>query len=429
MSRLSLLLILPLGVLSGCMTSDVLLPHTVDISVPESDVSETQRLDVGVVVFDPGVPEGEISKDILEELIARGAYVNIRRAESVYMATELRDALQESGYWGTVWVTPQPSLAADLTVAAKILSSDGHIARLEVTATDAAGDLWLEKTYEFEAPAAVYDRRRYPNRDPYQDLFNSIANDLAALRSRLPPARAERIRTVASVRYAESLIPARFEGYIAEDKGHFELVRLPAAEDPMFEGSQHIRQRERLLLEALNSHYDRFASGMSTSYSSWRQSAREEAASARDLKRSARWNKALGIAATVASIASFMRGGGGSGMDQQGFSNRFLRESLMLMGANMLQKSAVHTQGMMLHTAALEELSESFDDEAHPLVVEIAGVQRRLTGTAEMQFVEWRELLQQMFKSEAGGAFAPIEVSLEPELTEIVLDTKALEAY
>src|SRR5690606_19672399 len=98
----------------------------------DESIPEPQLLDVGVALFDPGVPSGEIDKDVLEELIREGTFVQIRRSESMYMAVVLRDTLQNSGHWGSVWVTPKESTAADLNVNAEILHSDGDIFRLHV---------------------------------------------------------------------------------------------------------------------------------------------------------------------------------------------------------------------------------------------------------------------------------------------------------
>ena len=132
--------------------------------------------------FDPGVPEGEVDKDVAEELLREGTFIHIRRAESRYMAVALRDTLQKSGHWGSVWVTPETSSAADVNVTAEILHSDGDRLRLEVIATDATGRVWIDDEYGMETAAGAYNRQRYPELDPYQDLFNSIANDLAAER-------------------------------------------------------------------------------------------------------------------------------------------------------------------------------------------------------------------------------------------------------
>jgi len=412
MYRVGGLLVLSVGVLSGCTTSEILVAHAIDLAHAPETVAEEELLDVGIVVFDPGVPDGEIDREVLEELRDEGVFVHIRRAESVYMAVQLRDTMQRSGHWGTVWVTPEESLAADVSVSAAIMQSDGDIVRVDVTAVDATGRTWIDEPYELEAPAGVYNHQRYPNLDPYQDLFNSIANDLAAARAQLPATQARQIRTVAALRYAGALSPAAFEGYVAASRsGTYESVRLPAADDPMFGRTQRVRQREQLLLETLNPHYEHFTSEMAQSYDSWRAYAREESVAIRELRRSARWRKALGIAATVASVASMMRGGA----DYNSFSSRAVRDSMMFLGTGMLEMSAVHTQGRRLHAAALEELSASFDDEAEPLVVEIAGAQHRLTGTAEVQYAEWRELLRQLFMDETGLA-GDVEVYPEADV-------------
>ena len=50
----------------------------------------------------------------------------------------------------------------------------------------------------------------------------------------------------------------------------------------------------------------------------------------------------------------------------------------------------------------MEELSTSFDDEVKPMVVEIEGTQHRLTGTADAQYEEWRNLLLELYLAETG---------------------------
>src|SRR5690606_24111008 len=195
-----------------------------------------------VVVFDPGVPEGEIPKDVLEELIREGTFVHIRRMESMYMAVQLQKTLQNSGHWGGVWVMPEPSNAADVNVVASILHSDGDIVRVQAKAVDSTGRVWIDDTYELETAAGVYNRQRYPDLDPYQDMFNLIANDLAQAQASLSENDKSRIRTVAALRYAEELSPDAFAGYIEQGRdGTYELRRLPAEGDPMFARTENVR--------------------------------------------------------------------------------------------------------------------------------------------------------------------------------------------
>ena len=98
------ILVLAAFTIAGCTTSEVRVAHTVALVPATEIIPEEQLLDVSVVLFNPGVPEGEIDKDVLEDLLREGTFVHIRRSEARYMAVHLRDTLQKSGHWGTVWV-------------------------------------------------------------------------------------------------------------------------------------------------------------------------------------------------------------------------------------------------------------------------------------------------------------------------------------
>jgi hypothetical protein len=409
MRRLALLLIGSWWI-AACTSSEVVVAHSVPLSTATDPVAEEELLDVGIVLFDSGVPEGEVPKEVVEELIREGTFVQIRRSESVYMSVLLRQTLQRTGNWGSVWISPKPTTAADVNIVGKILHSDGDQLRLSVTATDSTGRIWLdEQPYEMETAAGAFNRQRYPELDPYQDAFNEIANDLAAAQLQLSGDERRDLRTVTSLRYAADLSPEVFEGYVVEDKGEYELNRLPADGDPMYDRTQRVRQRERLFLETLDQHYAQFQTEAMAPYDSWREYTREEAIAVRELTKSARWRTGMGIAAIVASIAY------GQSSDSGSFSDRMLRDALMYVGVDMIRASQVRKQEKRLHTETLEELATDFDDSIEPMVVEIQGTQHRLTGTADAQYEEWRQLLRQIFISESG--FVPEEVAIYTEPT------------
>jgi hypothetical protein len=107
----------------------------------------------------------------------------------------------------------------------------------------------------------------------------------------------------------------------------------------------------------------------------------------------------------------------------------------MYVGVDMIRSSQVRKQEKRLHTETLEELSQDFDDTVKPMVVEIQGTQHRLTGTAEAQYEEWRQLLRQIFIEESGfvpedvaiyteepAPEAPVELPPVPELAAPALD-------
>jgi hypothetical protein len=412
MRRLALLLIAS-GWLAACSSSEVVVAHSVPLTTATEVPAEEELLDVSIVLFDSGVPEGEVPKEILEELIRAGTFVHIRRSESVYMSVLLRTTLQKTGNWGSVWISPRPTTAADLNIAGEILHSDGDQLQLVITATDSTGRVWLdEETYEMETAAGAFNRQRYPDLDPYQDAFNAIANDLATAQQELSAKERRDLRTLTSLRYAADVSPEAFSGYVvAENKdGRYTLNRLPAEGDPMFDRAQRVRQRERLFLDTLDQHYAQFSTQAMAPYDSWREYTREEAIAVREITKSARWRTGLGIAAIVASIAY------GSNSDGQ-FSDRILRDALMYVGVDMIRASQVRKQEKRLHTQTLEELAQDFDDSIKPMVVEIEGTQHRLTGTADAQYDEWRQLLRQIFINESG--FVPEDVAIYTEEPEI----------
>ncbi|HUF72770.1 MAG TPA: hypothetical protein VMR74_07730 [Gammaproteobacteria bacterium] len=395
--------------LGACSTSEVLVPHSVALVQPQSPYAEQQLLDIGVVLFDSGVPQGEVDRDLLEELLRDGTFVQIRRAEAVMLAVSLRETLEKSGHWGSVWVTPRVSNAADLNVAAEILQSDGHIVDLHVTATDASGHVWLDDNYDLETTAGAYNRQRYPELDPYQDVYNEIANDLAALRAELSPEDVARIRSVAELRYANELSPDAFDGYVEEQRnGSFDVVRLPATDDPMLGRTRSVRQRERVFFETLDTYYEEFQLEASKPYDGWREFSREDSIRLQEAARAAKLRTALGALTIAMSIAY-----GSNNNDN--FADRVIADAGIYIGGDLLRAGAVRRQERMLYTQSLRELSESFDDDVKPLVVEIQGTQHRLTGTADAQYDEWRQLLQQLFVSETGFVPEDIDVYTEPE--------------
>ena len=416
MQRIGILILIA-GAVSGCSSNKVLVAHSVELVPETATVSEEELLDVSVVVFDSGVPEGEIDHELLEELINDGTFVQIRRTEARYMAVHLRDTLQKSGHWGGVWVTPEESTAADINVTAEILHSDGNRVRLDVVATDATGRIWLDDEYGMETAAGAYNRQRYPDLDPYQDVFNTISNDLAAVRGELSSTEARNIRSVSQVRFAGELSPEAFGDYVEQGRnGAYELRRLPAGNDPQFERTLRVREREHLFIETLNEHYVDFYQSSQDSYDGWREFAREEAIAIRELQRSANWRTGLGIAGVVASVLY------GSNSNS-GYSQRVLRDSIMYMSMDMIRTGSLRRQEKRLHTASLEELSSSFEEEVKPMVVDIEGTQYRLTGTAAAQYEEWRELLLQLYQSETG--LVP-EVDIYTEaLSEVSLEKEA----
>ena len=187
--------------LAACTSSEVVIATSVPLNTATAAVAEATSSTSASCCSIPVSPKKRSSKEVLEELIRDGTFVHIRRSESVYMSQLLRRTLQRTGNWGSVWIAPKPTAAADLNVVGKILHSDGDYLRLVITATDSTGRIWVDgKNYEMETAAGAFNRQRYPELDPYQDVFNTIANDLAVAQAELSARDRRDLRQVTSLR-------------------------------------------------------------------------------------------------------------------------------------------------------------------------------------------------------------------------------------
>lgn len=390
--RLAALLLL-FALVQGCGTlgpmrdvdSGVLLDKTV-VELPEN-----QLLDVWVEIFEPG----EIPDDEDE---AMGLSMDIREAEARYLPEQLRATMESTGYWGAVRLVPRNTAGSELLVSGTIIQSDGENLVLEIKARDATGKEWFKRTYSEEIEYTQYRIRGQEEADVFQSLYNTIANDLAEQRAKLEPRETAAIRRVASLRFASDLAPTAFDGYLEAKGDRLNVIRLPAADDPMYRRVQAIRDRDFLLIDTLNGHFDNFSREMEQPYTEWRKARSEEAAALRKLERDALQRKLLGVAAIIGAIAIEATGNG------SGSSSSVLRDTLVLGGAYAFKTGMDKSSETSIHRDAIVELDESFSVEARPMVVEVEGEVHELTGSAEMQYVKWRALLKRIYESETGLA-------------------------
>ena len=385
-STRTLWVLLPLAALAGCVISET-RPEEYTPAVQATDVPESALLDVGIQVFDTGLKEGEADPKDNE-------YANVREAEARYIPVQLKDTLQNTGHWGMVRVVPQRSEAMDLHVSGEILESSGEKLKVRVTVVDATNREWFSRKYEGRADSAMYSDSKVLNRDPYQSLYNIIANDLAEFREQLAPEDFAEVRRVAELRFAQSLAPQSFASYLKESGGRVTTARLPAHDDPMLERVRSIREREYMFVDTLNEHYSTFFRQMEDPYENWRKFTYEELIARREVERTAMWQKLLGVAAIGAAF-----------MIEDDYStsvDNTARTVAVIGGVELLRAGFQTGKEAKIHATALAELGESFNSEIQPVVVEVQGETRRLQGSAETQYGEWRELLKEIYGTETG---------------------------
>jgi hypothetical protein len=316
------------------------------------------------------------------------------------MACPLKNTLHRSSQWGAISVLPTSDGSVDLIVKGHILESSGEHLTVKIEATDATGRVWLNKTYSAQASEYSYRDTLPGRKDAYQDLYNAIANDIARFRVTLSPGEARTIRTVSRLKFAEALAPEPFSGYLAADgKNRMTVSRLPAADDPMMDRLLQIRGREDMYVDTLNQYYDGLYNDMWASYEEWRKMSLAEREAMQKIKKEAAMRQVAGILMMVGAIAL-----AAGDVDYTGP----LQVGMAVVGGQVIVDGFNISKQTRIHASALKELSESFAGEMKPIVMEFQGRQVELTGSAEEQFREWRDLLRRIYYAETGFAPAPL---------------------
>ena len=390
----TLLLLISLCLLgTGCTVNEVVVADETELLVAQAPADESRLLDIGIVELAPGVDEKNNPRKT-------GVYDEIRLAETKYLAYHLKTTLQGTGHWGAVRVIPSRQAFTDIIISGQIEKSDGEFVALEVTVNDATGRHWFSKAYETQTGLTSYSDRRDRRLDPYQKIFNDIANDLHAFAEQMPHKDLVQTRQVSELQFFADMSPLAYGEHLAtNDDGIYSIARLPAENDPTVARLRQIRERDRLVVDTLNEHYANFYYGIAIPYRNWRKVSRQESIAYRQVKRSARMQTLVGVVVLAGSLAVDTNN---SSSSRQRRVNRNLQYMGVSEGLNRIIGGIQRSGEADSHLAAIAELSESFGSQAAPMVVNVEGQERRLTGTAEAQYEGWRRLLKEIYQAETG---------------------------
>lgn len=401
----------------GCVVHETRPLPQLQATQATQQIPDEQLLDVGIRLFDPGIPEG--LEDDPERIEKTRIYPEIRRAEARYMPTQLRDTLEGTAQWGAVRIVPGLVEAMDVIVTGRIVESNAAELRLDIRAVDSTGRVWLERQYEGVPDTRAYRQGDTSGRDPFQNVYVNIANDLLAARQKLTADDLRTVQRLSEVRFAAGFAPAAFGGYLREDgrSGRYQLARLPADGDPVFQRVEAIRERDDALVDTVSDGYAAFSEKLDQPYLDFRRYSYDEIVAEDKLKAQQRARIALGALAVAAGVLV---------PDSCSSSNcaravDAARYGAIAGGIYGVMSGIKKGEEAKMHTATLREFAGSFRTEADPLVVEIEGRTLRLTGTAEEQYAEWRRLLHELYVEDTGlvreaatGAAAPAPASPGP---------------
>ena len=352
-------------------------------------------MDIGILVFESKELTPEDAKD-------EGTSLDIRKAETHYIPYHLKNTLHQSGHWGAIQVVPAETNSVDLLVKGKILESNGEDLVIEIDVVDATGKRWFKRKYSTEVSRSDYSGNQVGEKDAYQNLYNTIANDLAEYKLKQGVAEIKTIRTVSKLKFAREFAPDAFDGYLAQDKkGRLSVKRLPADNDPMMDRLLNIREREYMYVDTLNQQYDGFYNEMWHPYENWRKLNLTEREAIKKIKKEAMTKQLLGALLIAGAVVAGSRNANAA---------RAIAPAMAIIGGQVFISGWNVSKEAQMHSAAIEELSESFGNEMQPVTMEFEGRQYKLTGSAEEQFKQWKQLLRQIYFAETG-----FEPTLPPE--------------
>jgi hypothetical protein len=401
MMRVTTLWILCAGALAaaGCVKETRPVP-VLQATQATAEIPAEQLLDVGVHILDPGIPpEVEDDPELQDN---KRIWPDIRRAEARYIAMQLRDTLEDTGHWGAARVVPASVSSFDLTVDGRIIESNGAHLKVAITARNATGKLWIEdKEYEGRADTRVYRENYTAGRDPFENVYVAIANDLLLVRNEKTGADLANVRRVSELRFAADFAPVAFSEYLAQNKrtGEYKVLRLPAEDDVLVRRIDQIRERDYSMIDTVSENYAAFSERLQEPYTSWRSYTYDEITAEEKLKAQARNRMILGAAAIAAAVFIPDSCSSGSNCSRVADAARYGGVAGGVAGVISGYKKREEAK---IHTESVKEISGSFQTEAAPLVVDVEGRTLRLTGSAEEQYAEWRRLLHDLYKEETG---------------------------
>ena len=374
--------------LAGCNTTTVKTTSYEQVVLESEVTPEELLLDVGVGIFNPGIDALSVEED--------GVFPKIREAEARFVPFKLMETLQHTGNWGVVRVVPDRISEMDIWVDGEILKSDGENLWLQVSVEDASGKRWFSKKYTGIAGKYSYDGTTANRSEPFQKVYNQIANDMLAYRNQYDAGEIRTIRTIAELKFARDFSPEVFHDYLElDEKGRYAVTRLPAEGDPSLQQIRQIRERDNIFVDTLQQYYASFVNQMEEPYREWREAYFLESQALKEVKSESNARLIGGALAVLAGILA------------QGVDSRTARTAGWVgigAGAAAIQSGLQKREEAKIHVEALEEVSASLDSEIEPHSIDLEDRTVTLTGTVREQYGQWRRILKEIHATETGSA-------------------------
>jgi hypothetical protein len=322
--------------------------------------ADSRQLDVNLVVFDRGLDADPSQYKKL------GIFPEIRELEARYLPFALRDALVATDQWGPVRVLPAADPESELLITGKIIHSDGISLEIAVHVVDSTGRVWLSQHYSETTAEANYTSNAIKQERPFVKLYQRFAQDLLNTAINLGQRNLQVIQNVSQLRYAHSLAPGAFSGYLSQQEdGRFVLLRLPAHNDPMLTRIERVREQEYVFVDSVDSQYEQLFRELGPTYDLWRQFNREQA------------------------------------LYKSRYEDRLSEREKPKKGSyQAMKRSYLNFKWVKVQEQESARLAEGFGNETQPTFLELKGRVVELNGSLETQYLEWRRILRSIYELE-----------------------------
>jgi len=287
-------------------------------------------------------------------------------AEQRYLPYLLKTTLTESGFWGAVRVTPGVDVTAEINCQGQLLAASAAELQLQLICRDALGELWLDDRFDTRVARDAYSQAAFSGPDPYRPIMIRIANRLADALALLTDQDRRRLGDAALLRYAQTLSPEGFDGYLAVNaEGLMQVQGLPASSDPMVARVQRIRDSEYQFIDAMDEQYRLIYQQMNVPYRLWRQYQYDED-----------YNTSLGdrsVGAQRRAVASY----------------------------EVMLATYKRYQDYKRNEDELSEMAQSLVRALSPTLGQVEGQVVELTGNLEQQYELWRSYLLRLYQAES----------------------------
>ena len=339
-----------------------------------------------------------------------GIWPELRRAESVRVATKIRDSIKGLGIFGEVIVSPDASASGDLYVMGTIVDSNGEDLRLSVEVYDTTGKAWVKKkTVKHRVAGYWHDDPGNKGLDPFESVYTDVADLVAKalviqgkkhdkIEKRNEKYRAsgkdskvkitdlQKLNYIKELLFARSMSPETYGESVVDKRGRLTLAYLPAMDDGNWSRIMSVRAVDTKVAGLIGENYDNLVEQMDGPYAIWQKDAYPLAKEYREARQAANAAAVVGLIGAIAGAAAAANSNGSAGK-AAGIAAATASAALL--------KSFKDREESRQQAAQLDELGASV--KVFSLKVIAMENKVMLTGTASEQLKQWRTILLRLY--------------------------------